>query len=90
MGLRKHAAEDLPGQKTEQRAHADGGAHSGILAYHADQPGIGDFHFHIAAQREQAAIAYPTDHDPTVRSDDLQLTEWMRTDLSPSHKRSNR
>src|SRR5258706_682862 len=39
---------------------------------------------------EQAAIAYPTDHDPTVGSDDLQLTEWMRTDLSASHKRENR
>src|SRR5882672_4286610 len=35
---------------------------------------------------EQAAIAYPTDHDPTVGSDVLQLTEWMRTDLSPSQK----
>ena len=39
---------------------------------------------------EQAAIAYPTDHDPTVQSEDLQLTEWMRTDLSPGHKRTNR
>lgn len=39
---------------------------------------------------EQAAIAYPTDHDPTVQSDVLQLTEWMRTDLSPSYKRDNR
>jgi anti-sigma factor RsiW len=39
---------------------------------------------------EQAAIAYPADHDPTVQSDVLQLTEWMRTDLSPSHKRSSR
>jgi len=38
---------------------------------------------------EQAAIAYPADHDPTVQSDVLQLTEWMRTDLSPSHKRNN-
>jgi|SRR5438128_9725875 len=37
---------------------------------------------------EQAAIAYPTDHDPTVGSDVLQLTEWMRTDLSsPGQKR---
>jgi anti-sigma factor RsiW len=39
---------------------------------------------------EQAAIAYPADHDPTVQSDVLQLTEWMRTDLSPGNKRSNR
>ncbi|SRR6266568_1281778 len=39
---------------------------------------------------EQAAIAYPTDHDPTVGPDVLQLTEWMRTDLSPSHKREKR
>jgi len=39
---------------------------------------------------EQAAIAYPTDHDPTVGSDVLQLTEWMRTDLSPTHQRNNR
>ena len=39
---------------------------------------------------EQAAIAYPTDHDPTVGSDVLQLTEWMRTDLSPTHQRDER
>ena len=39
---------------------------------------------------EQAAIAYPTDHDPTVGSDVLQLTEWMRTDLSPEHMRDKR
>jgi anti-sigma factor RsiW len=39
---------------------------------------------------EQAAIAYPTDHDPTVQSDVLQLTEWMRADLSPSQKRNTR
>lgn len=39
---------------------------------------------------EQAAIAYPTDHDPTVQADVLQLTEWMRTDLSGTHKRNNR
>jgi len=39
---------------------------------------------------EQAAIAYPTDHDPTVGSDVLQLTEWMRTDLSPEHNRDKR
>jgi anti-sigma factor RsiW len=39
---------------------------------------------------EQAAIAYPTDHDPTVQSEMLQFTEWMRTDLSPSHKREQR
>jgi hypothetical protein len=36
---------------------------------------------------EQAAIAYPADHDPTVQSDVLQLTEWMRTDLSPRRER---
>jgi len=35
---------------------------------------------------EQAAVAYPTDHDPTVQSDVLQFAEWMRTDLSSSHK----
>ncbi len=34
---------------------------------------------------EQAAIAYPTDHDPTVHSDVLQLAEWIRTDLSPGN-----
>ena len=39
---------------------------------------------------EQAAIAYPTDHDPTVQSDVLQLTEWMRTDLSPGQRRERR
>ena len=39
---------------------------------------------------EQAAIAYPTDHDPTVQPDVLQLTEWMHTDLSGSHKRERR
>jgi anti-sigma factor RsiW len=39
---------------------------------------------------EQAAIAYPTDHDPTVQSDVLQFTEWMRTDLSESHNRDQR
>ena len=36
---------------------------------------------------EQAAIAYPTDHDPTVGSDVLQFTEWMRTDLAVTHQR---
>jgi len=39
---------------------------------------------------EQAAIAYPTDHDPTVGPDELQLTEWMRTDLSATHQREKR
>jgi len=39
---------------------------------------------------EQAAIAYPADHDPTVQSDMLQFTEWMRTDLSPSQRRERR
>src|SRR4051812_6918399 len=39
---------------------------------------------------EQAAIAYPTDHDPTVQSDVLQFTEWMRTDLSATHQRERR
>jgi anti-sigma factor RsiW len=39
---------------------------------------------------EQAAVAYPTDHDPTVQSDVLQFAEWMRTDLSPSQKRDQR
>ena len=35
---------------------------------------------------EQAAVAYPADHDPTVQSDVLQFAEWMRSDLS-AHKR---
>jgi anti-sigma factor RsiW len=39
---------------------------------------------------EQAAIAYPTDHDPTVGPDVLQLAEWMRTDLSATHQREQR
>ena len=39
---------------------------------------------------EQAAVAYPADHDPTVQSEMLQFTEWMRTDLSPSQRRERR
>jgi len=47
-------------------------------------------HASAPAAWEQAAVAYPTDHDPTVQSDVLQFTEWMRTDLSATHKRENR
>jgi anti-sigma factor RsiW len=39
---------------------------------------------------EQAAVAYPADHDPTVQSDVLQFAEWMRTDLSPGQRREQR
>jgi len=39
---------------------------------------------------EQAAVAYPADHDPTVQSDVLQFAEWMRTDLSPGRRGEQR